>query len=174
MKHNENVTFIAITGVVDASGAGRVYDCLVEAACICREHLIVDVRGITKLTRAGMRGFVVAARLMQERKGRMRIVGASGSTAAILRGLSLNSLIKFDGAVADVAAPPSSPAAEEVGNQPVVAVDWRPQTGGRGMSTTSLPEDGESTPRFSRHRHVGRYTPDAHLADRAAYGRGGH
>lgn len=87
---------VEITGVVDRNAAGAVYDALVEAAGDGRRKLVVDLSGVRHMTRAGTRGFVVAAKLMRPGQGEMRICGASRATEALLRGLGHFHLLKCD------------------------------------------------------------------------------
>lgn len=87
---------IAVSGVVDSTGAGRLLDALVEATLNGGDRLIVDLSGVRSMTRAGARGFVVAAKLSITTRGAMRICGATPSVETVLRGLGHHYLLRFD------------------------------------------------------------------------------
>lgn len=96
---------IAVSGVIDSTGAGRLLDALVEGTLNGGHKLIVDLSDVTTLTRAGVRGFVVAAKLSITAGGTMRICGAAPSVEKVLRGLGYSYLLRFDRSVdASIAA----------------------------------------------------------------------
>lgn len=101
----EETTFVSISGVVDAGGAGHLYDVLVQAVRLGSPRLVVDVAGVSRITRAGVRGFVVAAKLARARQGEMRISGASAETEATLRDLGFNDLLRFERIAAGTVPP---------------------------------------------------------------------
>lgn len=90
-----DVLVVKITGAVDSKSAGALYDALVDCAA-GRTKMIVDIAGVTLLTHAGVRGLIVAARLMKSAKGELRICGAAAPIAAIIQGLGFNFLLKCD------------------------------------------------------------------------------
>ncbi|WP_172296834.1 STAS domain-containing protein [Pseudoruegeria sp. HB172150] len=85
-----------VSGTVDRTAAGTLYDALVEQVQCGRDRLIVDLSRVTTLTRAGVRGLVVASKLLHSADGQMRICGADKSAEALLRSLSFNHLLKCD------------------------------------------------------------------------------
>ncbi len=92
----ETATF-AVCGVVDSASAGQLLDAVV-AACLnmSGKTLIVDLCGVTRMTRAGVRGFVVAAKLAQYRGGTLHITGARPSVESVLESLGYTHLFRFD------------------------------------------------------------------------------
>nr|WP_261368357.1 STAS domain-containing protein [Pseudosulfitobacter koreense] len=88
---------VAISGVVDSISAGQLLDEVV-ALCLKRSGttLTLDLCGVTRMTRAGVRGFVVAARLARFRGGVLHVTGASPAVAALLDSLGYAHLFRFD------------------------------------------------------------------------------
>jgi anti-anti-sigma factor len=95
----DELKIVEISGVVNSLTAGRVYDVLVAAAGDGETKLIVDMSGVHLITRAGIRGLVVAARLMKPGRGAMRVCGGNRAVAALIRGLGLPHLLKCDPAI---------------------------------------------------------------------------
>jgi anti-anti-sigma factor len=89
-------TIVAISGAVDSHAAGQVYDTLVQHILEGRTRLIVDLSGVNRITRAGVRGLIVAAKLVTPGRGGIRICGARKPVVSFLRGLGLPYLIKLD------------------------------------------------------------------------------
>jgi anti-anti-sigma factor len=92
----DRVVIVDVAGAVDSHAAGDLYDVLVERAGEGRTTLIVDLSGVHIMTRAGVRGLVVAAKLMKHARGEMRICGAQRPIEAFLKGLGFNHLLKRD------------------------------------------------------------------------------
>lgn len=90
------VAIVRVSGAVSRHAAGRLYDTLVNAIGDGRANLIVDLSHVSIVTRAGVRGLIVAAKLMQHASGDMRICGAQQSIEGFLRGLGFNHLLKCD------------------------------------------------------------------------------
>ncbi|MBU1316351.1 MAG: STAS domain-containing protein [Alphaproteobacteria bacterium] len=66
-KRLRDTLIIEIAGAVDRFAAGRLHDAVNAAIRSDCTHLVVDLSGATSLTRAGIRGLVVGARLMRNR-----------------------------------------------------------------------------------------------------------
>jgi anti-anti-sigma regulatory factor len=99
IKDFDRITIACITGVIDSRSAGQVYDALVQCVIEGRTELtelVVDMSGVIRITRAGARGLIVAARLMEEGHGAMRICRARRSVVAALCSFGFNHLLKFD------------------------------------------------------------------------------
>jgi anti-anti-sigma factor len=92
----DGILIVRIAGAVDSHTAGRLYDVLVDCVGEGRKKLIVNLSGVERVTHAGVRGLVVAARLLNFKQGEMRICGAGGSVETFLRSLGFGSLLKFD------------------------------------------------------------------------------
>ncbi|MDF2366611.1 STAS domain-containing protein [Sneathiella sp.] len=91
-----DIVTVKIAGTVDSHVAGRLYDALVQCVGSGKQKLIIDLSGVQLMTRAGMRGLVVAARLMKSNRGNMRICGAQKSVEAVLQNLGYNHLFNLD------------------------------------------------------------------------------
>lgn len=88
---------VALAGVVDSASAGQLLDALVAAFQEASgDTLIVDLRDVTNMTRAGVRGFVVAAKLARNRGDALHITGASPSVEGVLENLGYTHLFRFD------------------------------------------------------------------------------
>lgn len=94
---NKDTRIFAVCGVVDSASAGQLLDAIV-AACLqaSGKTLIVDLGGVAHMTRAGLRGFVVAAKLAKCRGGALHIRGARASVAGVLNDLGYNHLFRFE------------------------------------------------------------------------------
>ncbi|MFN0262895.1 STAS domain-containing protein [Tepidamorphus sp. 3E244] len=92
----EGFAVAKISGAIDSHAAGLLSDALVQCIGDGLGRTIVDLSGVQLATRAGIRGLIVAARLVQPGRGAMRICGASGQLADFLEGLSLGHLLKVD------------------------------------------------------------------------------
>lgn len=92
----DRVVIVNVAGSVDSHASGHLYDVLVERTGAGRTMLIVDLSGVHIMTRAGVRGLVVAAKLMKHARGDMRICGAQRSIEAFLQSLGFNYLLKCD------------------------------------------------------------------------------
>ena len=89
----DGVLVVSVAGDVESRTAGHLYDVLVECAVENvgqgRTRLIVDLSGVESMTRAGVRGLFVAAKLMDAGRGEMRICGADPKIFALLKGSRL-------------------------------------------------------------------------------------
>ncbi|QEW27097.1 anti-anti-sigma factor [Roseovarius indicus] len=95
----DDILVAELSGALTCMAAGPVYDALVrhvdETAC----RLIVDMSGVTRLTRAGVRGLVVAAKLCVTHGGKMRICGADASATLLLTSLGFRHILKLEPSV---------------------------------------------------------------------------
>ena len=94
-----DVSVVEIAGVVDSHASGQLYDALVNAFADGTGKLAVDLSGVTFLTRAGVRGIIVAAKLAKSGGGELRICGATHPFEVFLQGLGFTHLLKFDGSL---------------------------------------------------------------------------
>jgi anti-anti-sigma factor len=90
---------VNVSGVVDSHAAGRLMDALVEGARSGGSKMIVDLSGVRILTRAGVRGLVVAAKLSLASGAKMRICGASAQVEQVLLSLGYSRLFRCDRSV---------------------------------------------------------------------------
>jgi len=114
------VTIVRVSGAVDGRAAGPLYDALIDCVSAGRTRLVVDLSGVHVMARAGMRGLVVAAKLVLSARGEMRLCSASRSIESFLNRVGFNHLLKCDPTlpealarmgVGEEAAAPKSPAA---------------------------------------------------------------
>ena len=87
---------VEISGILDSNSSGALFDALVEAVGDGWKKLIVDLSGVAFLTHAGVRGLIVAAKLLRNGRGDMRICGVDRPGAAKLRSLGFYHLLKID------------------------------------------------------------------------------
>ncbi|MAQ85388.1 MAG: hypothetical protein CMH12_19360 [Maritimibacter sp.] len=86
----------SIHGEIDRRAAGPLYDALVDVLEAGWTRLIVDLSDAGRLTRAGVRGLVVAGKLMQGVRGEMRLAGPDAAARALLTGLGFGTLLKCE------------------------------------------------------------------------------
>ncbi|MBW8640184.1 STAS domain-containing protein [Hoeflea sp. WL0058] len=91
-----SLSIVEIAGAVDSRSAGQLYDVLVDIVRDSQSKLIVDLSKVQSMTRAGVRGLVVAAKLLMPGRDKMRICGANRTTEDMLRGLGLDHLLNID------------------------------------------------------------------------------
>lgn len=86
---------VSMIGDVDSGSAGQVYETLIDCVSEGETSLIVDLSRATRVTRAGLRGLIVAAKLVQTSKGDFRICGASAEVADFIAAQGFNNLLKL-------------------------------------------------------------------------------
>lgn len=72
-RKDDAFSVLVVEGDVDSLAAGELYDTLVQAIMEGRPGLIVDMSKVGSITRAGMRGLVVAAKMGKPREGKLKI-----------------------------------------------------------------------------------------------------
>lgn len=87
---------VEISGILDSNSSGALFDALVEAVGDGWKKLIVDLSDVAFLTHAGVRGLIVAAKLLRNGRGDMRICGVDRPSTAKLRSLGFYHLLKID------------------------------------------------------------------------------
>ena len=93
----ESALLVRVAGRLDSHSTGPLCDALVARIGRRRGlNLVIDLAGVSTLTRAGLRGLVVAAKLTRGAGGRTRISGADTPKEALLRGLGLAHLFDLD------------------------------------------------------------------------------
>ncbi|QHQ35524.1 STAS domain-containing protein [Algicella marina] len=91
-----DTTIVHIEGPMNLLAAGHLYERLLFALPRGSDNFIVDLAAVPSATRAGLRGIIVAAKLMQRRRGQMLISGANANVTALLRGCGIDNLLKFE------------------------------------------------------------------------------
>lgn len=92
----DDFLIVEVDGIVDSNATGPLCDTLVEAVGDGWKKLIVNLAGVPYATHAGVRGLIVAARLLRTGRGEMRVCGANAATGKMLRGLGFHHLLKCD------------------------------------------------------------------------------
>ena len=95
-KTIDGVVIVGVAGAVDSHAAGQLNDTLLRCIADGAKKLIVDLSGVHIMTRAGMRGLIVAAKLMDTAQGEMRICGALRSVDVFLRSRGFTYLLTCD------------------------------------------------------------------------------
>lgn len=105
-----DILIAELAGTLNCMAAGPVYDALVrhidEETC----RLVVDISGVNRLTRAGVRGLVAAAKLCVTHGGKMRICGADSSATMLLSNLGFRHILKLEPTVESAVMALSEPA----------------------------------------------------------------
>lgn len=96
IKAEHGFLVVEVAGAVDRAAAGELYDVLVNWAVDRDARMIVDLAGVPVLSHAGARGLVVAARLLRQARGDMRICGANDKVAAVLQSIGFDHLLKLE------------------------------------------------------------------------------
>lgn len=124
---------VSINGTVRREETGRLLDALVEVVRESRRDLVIDLSELDQVSRAGLRGLVVAAKLLQQAGRRMRICHAPAPVELMLQHLGYAHLLKIDATLDDSLAAlgrgrrPTAPAARPANTdtaaaRPVLAV----------------------------------------------------
>jgi anti-anti-sigma factor len=92
----DGVHIVAVAGIVDSRTAGQLFDALVARCGGAGRKLAVDLSGVHVMTRAGVRGLVVAAKLTRLAGGELRLCAAQRNVTDLLQGLGFNHLLKCD------------------------------------------------------------------------------
>lgn len=125
----DDIRIVSVSGNVGFATAGRLQDALVSAIAAGYRKLIVDTSGVGDVTPAGMRGLVVAAKLLRSTGGALRISGAFPAVEAFLRHRGYDHLLRFDPNVNDAIKTLSATSAESVPRPTEMprtsAVHWR-------------------------------------------------
>lgn len=106
----DGATLVELSGVVGSTTSGHLYDTLTRLIGAGDSRLILDLSRVERLTRAGARGLIVAAKLMQTRRGEMRICGAEADVEAALQDLGFRHLLRSDPDLGTALAALSQPA----------------------------------------------------------------
>jgi len=94
--NRETFSIARVSGDLDSTDAGRLGDALVASIGQRRIALVVDLTEVRSLTRAAIRGLVVVAKMLERRKGEMRVCGAAEPVRAVLEDLGHDHLMRLD------------------------------------------------------------------------------
>ena len=92
-------TVVRVFGDINRNTAGQLFDTLIVCAGDGSAKVILDLSGVRFATHAGVRGIIVAAKLLKTGRGALRMCGASLSVESLLRSMGYNHLLKFDPSV---------------------------------------------------------------------------
>lgn len=92
----EDVIVVSLAGGLVGRTSGDLFDALTRLVKCGARKLILDVSRVRVANRAGLRSFIVTAKMLQSNGGQMRIVGARAGVLDALEGLSLGHLIHLD------------------------------------------------------------------------------
>jgi len=95
----DDVLLAELSGTLDCMAASPVYDALAQRIDEATCRLVVDMSGVTRLTRAGVRGLVVAAKLCVTAGGKMRICGADPAASLLLNSLGFRNILRLEPSV---------------------------------------------------------------------------
>ncbi|MEO3415222.1 STAS domain-containing protein [Roseovarius sp. CAU 1744] len=84
-----------ISGDITCGDAGALYDALVDSVQSGVTTMIVELSRVRRVTRSGLRGLFIAAKLLQQVHGEMRICGVNRSVQGSLRGQGFDHLLCF-------------------------------------------------------------------------------
>ena len=166
----DGIPVVRVSGTLDSRASGYLYDVLVDSTGKGNTKLIVDLSGVQSMTRAGVRGLVVAARRLAPPRGGMRICGADPSIEALLQGLGHNHLLKCDPTIQASMAKLSDRVSRNAGAPTtVVTMDGRttrwasaqlPVEGRTAKKTP--PPDGGKRSNQTRHQTIRLPVPSCH------------
>lgn len=91
-----DIFVVELSGGIVGRTAGDLLDALTHLVDWGCKKLILDVSNVRVVNRAGLRGVVVAAKMLQTSVGEMRICGAHGDVQRAFSDLYLRHLIHLD------------------------------------------------------------------------------
>lgn len=89
------VTFVHIRGEIMSTTSGEVMDTLVGLVQGGANKLLLNVKGVSFISSAGLRSILVAAKLLQNSDGQMRICSANESVKKVLETSGFTSLVSL-------------------------------------------------------------------------------
>lgn len=92
----EDCVLLTVTGAMDARRSGRLYDALVGCSAGPARRIVVDLSGVPLVTRAGVRGLIVAAKCVACAGGGLRICRASPEVEEQLAGFGFDHLLRCE------------------------------------------------------------------------------
>lgn len=92
----DDCVLLTVTGAMDASSSGRLYDAFVGCCAGRGRRIVVDLSGVPLATRAGVRGLIVAAKCVACAGGALRICRASSEVEEQLASFGFHHLLRCD------------------------------------------------------------------------------
>ncbi len=85
-----------ILGAMSKDASGQLCNALVKIVANGATKVIADLSGVVRVTRAGVRALIIAAKLLQARRGALRSCAARPLVEAGLRGFGIRHLLRCD------------------------------------------------------------------------------
>lgn len=92
-SEEDGVFVVTLVGGLVASTSGAMVDALTQLVAWGAKKMLLDLSRVRIMTRAGLRGITVPAKMLQFSGGQMRIFGATDHVRDILENLSMPHLI---------------------------------------------------------------------------------
>lgn len=89
------VTFVNISGEIMSTTSGAVMDVLVDLVQGGKNKLLLNIKDVSFISSAGLRSILVAAKLLQNSDGQMRICSANDSVKKVLETSGFTSLVRL-------------------------------------------------------------------------------
>lgn len=87
------VTFVSLKGDIKSTTSGDVMDALVGLVKAGSNKLLINLGGVDFISSAGLRSILVAAKLLKNSNGQMRICSANESVAKVLETSGFTNLV---------------------------------------------------------------------------------
>jgi len=94
-KESEGVTLVYMSGRLTSTTAGQAYDDLVRVAQSGTKKVILNLRGLEFIASAGLRSILVAAKLLNNARGEIRICEANAAVGEILETSGFDNLVRL-------------------------------------------------------------------------------
>ena len=100
----DGVTVAYLTGRLDSSVAGEVMDGLNAIVNAGTTKLVINLRDLTYISSSGLRGLLVAAKLIKSANGDLRLCEPIERVAKVLNDSGFSNLIRTDNSESDSVA----------------------------------------------------------------------
>ena len=89
------ITFVYLKGEIKSTTSGEVMDSLVNLVKGGADQLLLNIKGVDFISSAGLRSILVAAKLLKNSNGQMKICGANESVKKVLETSGFTSLVSL-------------------------------------------------------------------------------
>jgi len=96
LRQLDGITMVDMSGRLDSSVSGQVMDRLNEIVNAGATRLIVNLKQVTYISSAGLRGILVAAKLIKSSNGEMRLCQPNDLVRKILEESGFANLVRID------------------------------------------------------------------------------
>lgn len=96
LRQLDGITMVDMSGRLDSSVSGQVMDRLNEIVNAGATRLIVNLKQVTYISSAGLRGILVAAKLIKSSNGEMRLCQPNDLVRKILEESGFVNLVRID------------------------------------------------------------------------------